>query len=168
MNKSIFILCLSLITTFSFAQTSNDNLNASLEQMKSYFLAEDYGSFANYTYPKLIEMAGGKTNMVNATEQAMSAMKNQGFSFLELDFIEPSAFFNTEDETQCTLRQVITMNTPQGKVRSEYTIIAISGDEGENWTFLDTSGKDKATMTQYFPNLHADLPILPKKQEFID
>lgn len=168
MNWKIWLLILALNSSFGFAQTDNEHLNAQLGKMKTFFLAEDYENFANYTYPKVIEMMGGKSNMVMVTKQSMDAIKNEGFVVTEISHKDPSDFLTKGNELQCTVIQVLVMTTPQGKIRSEYTLIGISKDDGQNWTFIDTSGKDKETMLTYFPNLHKDLVIKPKKQEFID
>ena len=150
------------------AQTNNANLNTQLAEMKAYFLAKDYDNFANFTYPKVIEMIGDKSTMVKATRQAMTRMENEGFSFLDLNFKEASTFVKNEGELQCTLTQVMLMQTPQGKVRSESTLVGISNDNGAKWTFIDASGKDKAVMLKYFPNLHRDLVFKPKTQQLVD
>jgi len=168
MNKNICFVILTFILSFSFAQTENENLNSQLGEMKKFFLAEDYDNFANYTYPKVIEMMGGKSNMVKATKQGMDKMKNDGFSFIDLNFKSPTEFLKKDGELQFSLTQIIVMKTPQGKIESEYTLIGISIDNGQNWTFIDTSGKDKETMLKYFPNLHNEIVIKPKKQKLIE
>ncbi|MFD0990706.1 hypothetical protein ACFQ1R_11410 [Mariniflexile jejuense] len=168
MNKKIWILILTITTSFAFAQTENENLNSQLGEMKKFFLAGDFENFANYTYPKVVEMMGGKSNMVKATKDGMNKMKNDGFSFTDLNFKNPSEFLKKGNELQCTITQIIEMKTPRGKIESEYTLIGISNDNGQNWTFIDTSGKDKETMLKYFPNLHDEIVIKPKKQKLID
>ena len=168
MNKKIWILILIINSAFGLAQTENKNLNSQLGEMKKFFLNEDYKNFANYTYPKVIKMMGGKSNMVKATEQGMNKMKNDGFSFTNLNFKNPSEYLKKGNELQCSLTQVIVMKTPRGKIESEYTLIGISSDDGKNWTFIDTSGKDKESILKYFPNLHDDIIIKPKKQKLID
>lgn len=167
MNKKSWLFILLICANSLFAQTENDNLNAQLAEMKKFFLAEDYERFAKYTYPKVVEMMGGTSNVAEATQQSMNQMKNDGFSFIDLNFKDPSTFLRNGDELQCSITQVIVMDTPQGMVEAEYTLIGISLDEGKNWAFIDSSGKDKATMLRYFPNLHKDLVIKPKKQRQI-
>jgi hypothetical protein len=168
MDKKIWTLILILTFSFAFAQTENENLNDQLGKMKKLFLVEDFENFANYTYPKVIEMMGGKSNMIKATKEGMSQMKNDGFSIIDLNFKNPSEFLKKGNELQCTITQIIVMKTPSGKIESEYTLIGISNDNGQNWTFIDTSGKDKETMLKYFPNLHDDITIKPKKQKLIE
>lgn len=169
MNKKIWIIILLIInSTFGFAQTENKNLNSQLGKMKNFFLAGDFENFANYTYPKIIEMMGGKSNMVKATKKGMAKMKNDGFTFTDLNFKNPSKFLKKGNELQCSLTQVIVMKTPRGKIESEYTLIGISNDDGQNWTFIDTSGKEKEAMLKFFPNLHSEIKIKPKKQKLIE
>ena len=167
--KRVICVALAVLTcVLSLAQTDNSKLNAQLDEMKKYFLAGDYENFADYTYPKIIEMMGGKSKMVSATRQAMDRMQNEGFTFVDLIFKNPTGYLKKDGELQCSLTQQLTMNTPKGKIQSEYTLLAISGDQGQNWTFIDTSGKEKATMLHYFPNLHQDIVVKPKKQQFLD
>ena len=168
MNKNICIIILIFICSFSFAQTENENLNSQLGEMKELFLAENYEDYANYAYPKIIEMMGGKSNMVKGTKQLIDKMKNEGFSFIDVNFKNPTGFLKKEEELQFSLTQVIEMKTPKGKIESEYTLIGISIDNGLNWTFIDTSGQDKETMLNYFPNLHSEIVIKPKKQKLIE
>ena len=168
MKKIFWSIIVIFSSTLSFAQTENENLNLQLAEMKKFFLAEDYDNFADYTYPKIIEMMGGKSNMLNATKQGMNKMKNDGFTFTDLTFKNPSEFLAKDGELQCSLTQQIIMQTPRGKIESEYTLIALSSDNGLNWTFIDTSGKDKETMMKYFPNLHDEIIIKQKIQKLIN
>lgn len=167
MIKIKFILILLIRSTFGFSQTKNENLNFQLGEMKKFFLVGEYESFVNFVYPKVIEMAGGKSNLVKITEQSINKIKNDGFSYIDLSYKDVSEFLKKGNELQCSIIQVIIMNTPRGKIEAEYTLIGISSDDGRNWTFIDTSGKDKETMLQYFPNLHNEIVIKPKKQKSI-
>lgn len=167
MKTLITILALTF-TLNTFSQTENSKLNQQLQEMKKHFLAEDYANFANYTYPKILEMMGGKSQMVSATKQAMDQMKSQGFEVVGLRFKDGSKPLRHDGELQYSLTQVMTMQTPEGKVEADYTLIAISNDEGAHWTFMDTSNKPRATMLKYFPNLHPDIKIKPANKRMVD
>ena len=167
--KRTFLLTLILLATNAiYSQTSNENLNRQLKEMRTYFLAEDYAAFSAYTYPKVVEMMGGRENMIRATQSSMNQMKNEGFQIVDISFTDPSKFIEHKNELQCSLTQELTMKIPEGKVLATYTLIAISGDNGKNWKFMDTSGKPKATMLKYFPNLNPNIVIRPKTQEFVE
>jgi len=167
--KNILIGVIVLLSTVIIhGQTSNDLLNSQLNEMRELFLAEDYEAFSNYTYPKVIEMMGGKESMIQATRNSINQMKNEGYQIIDIKYKEASDFLKQDDELQCSLTQELTMQLPQGKILAEYTLIAISNDDGQNWKFLDTSGKSKETMFKYFPNLNPEIIIKQKTQKFVE
>ncbi len=159
---------LFLFITIVSGQTSNQSLNSQLREMRKFFLAEDYHAFADYTYPKVIEMMGGKERMIQATESSMNQMKSEGYQIKDIDYKDASGFLSQGKELQCSLTQELLMKIPQGEILSEYTLIAISEDDGKSWKFLDTSGKSKETMLKYFPNLPPDIDIKQKKQKMLE
>lgn len=140
-----------------FAQTDNKNLNTQLNAMKDGFMNKDYAAIADFTYPKVVEMMGGKENMIKTTEQTMEKMASQGFVFESISFEDPSNFFKKNGDMQCVITQVLVMNTPNGKVENKTALLAISSDNGDNWVFLDTSGMPKASVQNFYTNLHPDL-----------
>jgi hypothetical protein len=159
----VFILSLSLS-----AQTDNENLNEQLLHLKNAFLEEDFSTVADYTFPKIIEMMGGKEKMVEVTKNTFSKMKSQGFILDEISFKDSSNFFTHNGDLQSTITKVLVMDTPNGKVKTETTMIAISKDEGENWVFFDTSGMQKASVQSFYANMHPDLEIKQSKKETIE
>jgi hypothetical protein len=158
---SIIFLC---FLSFSLtAQTNNDNLNEQLSEMKTAFENNDYSVIIDYSYPKLVNMMGGKEEMIKATTNSMKKMESQGFVIEELSFKDPSEFMEHNGDLQTTISQVILMQTPDGKVESTSTMVAISEDDGENWMFLSASGMSKKTVKSFYENIHPDLEI--KKME---
>jgi hypothetical protein len=60
--------------------------------------------------------------------------------------------------------QVFEMAHEGKAIVSEYSLIAISNDAGKHWYFIDTSGKDLATLRQSLPNLSTELVVPERKQ----
>lgn len=167
MKKILFIIFVSIFS-LSYSQTSNENLNSQLQLVRKYFLAEDYAKFANFTHPKLIEIFGGKAKMIETTKTLMSKMKDEGYTFLDITFKNPSKFIKKGNETQFTIIEQILMNTPKGKLLGSSTLIGASCDNGKNWKFIDSSGKPKELIKKYFPDLSLNLEILPATQEMVN
>jgi hypothetical protein len=170
MKKTVILILLSSLfisNTFK-AQTTNQNLNSQLQLMRKYFLEGNYKQFASFVHPEVSKMIGGKAAMIKTTENIISKMKDDGFSFVDLKFKNPSKFLKKGSETQFTITQEILMKTPKGKILAEYTLIGVSNDNEKNWKFIDTSGKSKETMRKYLPFLSKDLIIKPKTQKFIN
>lgn len=166
--KNILIITAFIFSITVNAQTTNENLKTQLEEMKAYFLSGDFENFSRYTYPKVIEMTGGQSNMVKATRKVMNQFKEDGYTYIDLSYKNYSGILKKEGELQCTLTQQSKLNTPKGKIEVEYTLIAISKDNGDNWTFIDTSGKSKETILKYFPNLNSGIVIRPKTQKMLE
>ena len=150
------------------AQTSNSDLNKSLDALRKCIFNEDYEQLAKYTHPEIIKMMGGKAKMIETTKSSIKKMREDGFSYESLGFKNPSLLIKNGDEIQFTITQEIGMRTPQNRILAEYSIIGISYDNGKNWVFIDTSGKSKDTMRKFLPFLSEDLVIKPKSQRIIE
>lgn len=148
--------------------SENENLNRQLVEMKNLFLAENFKAYCHYIYPPIIKMMGSEEKLISALQSALNEMKNDGFETIDIHYSEPSKMIKQGNELQMTITQNLLMKSPQGNVLGKYTLIAISEDEGKNWKFIDTSGKDLETMRSYFPNLSPQLVIKPKEQKILD
>lgn len=167
MKQITTIFFVLLFVTICNGQTKNDyskTIKEQTEMMGQFFLEKDFMSFSKYTYPKIIEMMGGKHKMVEAMEMVLEEMTSNGTDFLNITFGEPSKIITVGSELQCTVPQTIEMKIPEGKLISNSTLIAISIDNGKNWYFVDTSGKDIQAMKKALPNLSEEL-VIPEKTQ---
>ena len=132
--------------------------------MANFLMKEDYQSFVKYNHPQITEMMGGTKKMVNALEKMINEMKSQGASFSSIKFGQPFEFIRTEYEFQCLIPQTLEVKVPNGKMVTVSALIAVSMDEGKNWFFIDTGGKDLIAVRYIVPTLSGEL-ILPIKQK---
>jgi hypothetical protein len=150
------------------AQTiDQDKLSAVLKEqaakMGSAFISGDYKTFAKYNHPKILQIIGGEAKMAAALVKTVADMKSKGMSFKSITFGEPSAIVKSGKELQATISQHTEINTSPGRAISTSTIIAISTDNGINWTFMDTLNKDMATIKKMLPNLSPAITIPPQQ-----
>lgn len=134
--------------------------------MGQFFIREEFDSFATYTYSKLIDLMGGKQAFINELTNGTQSLKKGGGEFLTVSFGEPSKVVASGRELQCTIPQILTFHTGKGNdtVTLVSTLIAISGDDGKNWLFIDASNKDLKTLRKVVPTLSAKL-IIPTPQQ---
>jgi len=162
------IIFFLLFLNFCNGQTKSADFPKTIKEqatmMGQFLLKKDFNSFTKYTYPKIIEMMGGKQKMIEMMERGSKEMETEGTGFLKVTFGEPSQIITEKNELQCTLPQEIEMKVPNGRLVTNSTLIAISTDNGDNWSFVDTSGKDILTMKGLLPNLSIDLTI-PKQEQ---
>lgn len=82
--------------------------------------------------------------------------------FSNITFDEP-LIVKSGNELQATIAQHTEIKLSQGRLVSTSTLIAISTDKGSNWTFIDTSNKEMATLRKALPNLSPTITIPPQQ-----
>jgi hypothetical protein len=166
MQLSIISLLFSVVFFFqSYGQVkdANANLKQQSSKMGAAFVAGDYKIFANYTYPLILKSMGGAARMIEVLNRTTNDMKAKGISFSNITFDEPSKIVKGSKELQATIAQHTEIKLPQGRLVSTSTLIAVSTDNGVNWTFIDTSNKDMATLRKALPNLSPAITVPPQQ-----
>jgi hypothetical protein len=106
---------------------------------------------------------GGATKMSAVLTKSTNDMKAQRISFSNITFDEPSKIIKSGKELQATIAQHTEIKLSQGRLVSTSTLIAVSTDNGVNWTFIDTSNKDIVTLRRTLPNLSQGITIPPQQ-----
>ena len=164
-NLTLVFSVFLMTTVISFGQardqaSSTAKLKIDANKMGESFLKGDFKTFSNYTYPKILQAVGGAAKMEQVLTKTVADLKSQGISFTRISFDEPTRIITSGNELQSTITQHTEMNTSNGKTMTNSILIAISTDNGNNWTFVDTSNKDMKTLRQVLPNLSKDI-VLP-------
>ncbi|KAA9327559.1 hypothetical protein F0P96_16390 [Hymenobacter busanensis] len=155
------LLLLLLAATAGFAQSKplddagrRQRLKTQVNAMGTAFVKHDYASFVRFMHPDMVKMAGGPQAMAEELRKGITGMEGQGMKVRGVRYGEPSAVISTNNgELQCTVPQITDMQLPSGGTTVKSTLIAFSADKGQNWYFLDTSGKDADTVRQAFPQV---------------
>lgn len=162
------VFCSILFPANAQKNNAASHLIADASKMKEAFLKEDYNSFTHYTHPAVLQKMGGAPKVVAVMIKTTQDMQKQGLHFSAVNFDEPSPIYTHGNELQATIAQHLEVKVPQGKMIVTSTLIAISIDKGEHWTFIDTSNKDMLTLRKILPNLSDRIIIPPtKKPEFV-
>jgi len=157
--RSYLTLFLTLISSWSFAQNS---VKQQAEEMGNALVRKDYKAFVAFAYPAIVQEMGGPQKMTTAIGQQMKAMESAA-EILSISYGEPSSIIKEGKELQCTIPQQLTLKTPQGKVLTKSTLIAISQDEGLHWYFVDIGERDINAVRTSLPNVSRKF-ILPKAE----
>ncbi len=166
MKKIAIIIPLLFCVLLSNSQTVSDNIKSQAEKMVTAFKDENYNSLLDYTYPKILEIAGGKVVLESMVKQMMDGMKADGVFVDSAKVGEPGAIFQAGSELHSTITQTVYMKYTGGKMISESTLLAVSMDEGINWYFLDIKQLTPEMKTQFFPDFNPDL-IIPEPKPII-
>ena len=170
----LFVISFLLIAIcqLTFGQTGMYKLNAAqLAAIKKQagitanaIITQNYKVLAKYTYPAIIQMAGGEAKMIATMQKGMEQMKSQGFSFKSLVIGEVGQAKKSGQELFAIVPDVLTLNGNGGSIIARSALIAISEDNGKNWCFVDTAPLQKEKIMQVIPNYPRDLPIPEKSQ----
>lgn len=140
----------------------------SSEKMSEAILASDYETLADYTYPAIVEMMGGRTNMIQVIENAIVQMRSEGYDISKINFGAPEKIFDAGDELHCLMPQILEIKTSEGTIINKSYLIAVSLNQGDQWYFLDTADLTNENIYKLFPNFNSNLSIPVKKDpEFI-
>ena len=120
---------------------------------------EEYAKVVDLTYPKVVELMGGREKMIGALEAGMKQLKERGHSFRSVEAGEPGEFLAEGKNTFVVVPTTTEMTVPGGKSIASSYFLAISPDGGKTWTFIDGNSLRTAERRKLI------LPKLPEKLE---
>ncbi len=126
----------------------------------------DCGKLADFTYPKVLAMMGGRDKMIAALESALKSLKDKGVEFLSAKVGDASPLVRGGSEVYTVVPFTLVMKVPEGKGALNSFLLGISRDKGKTWTFVDGKiiADDPKLTKKLLPNLPATLK-LPKKEK---
>lgn len=162
--RRLFLSILIILPLFSAGQT---NVKEEAEKMGLSLIRKDYEGYVRFSYPDIVKEMGGAKKMAAAIEKQMKSMEEKA-QIVSLSYGEPSVIIIEGKELQCTLPQEMILNTPQGKLRSQSTLIAISRDSGKHWYFVDPGERDIQSVRMSLPNVSRKLNLTkPEPPQFL-
>lgn len=163
MIKKIYTIIPFLIfCNFSFGQNQfSEKIISECKIMADAMLKKNYSTIIDYTYPKIVEMGGGKAALLKASGPALKKM-DSGFEIDKITFGEPQKIYIAGKELHCTVPETLTVNTNKGKMQATYSLLAISRDSGNKWCFIETHNLTPEFIKKIFPDFNYNI-IIPEK-----
>ena len=135
------------------------SLQAQAEESGRAFIEGDFGRLADYTYPKLVEMIGGREKLVDFLRKSVEEMKADGFVPLSAASSAPTQVLRAGRQTYAVLPFKFRMRAPGQVLVSDSFMIAVSSDEGKNWKFLSGASVDEAKLRILLPDAAGKLKL---------
>jgi hypothetical protein len=152
-------------TTFD---PSYAEIKAKAKATSDALVRRDYNTVADYTYPKVIRLMGGRANMITITAQEMGKMQSNGFTIKSVSVVEPNKVQIIGNQIFSIVPMTMTMKVPDGTMVVESFLIAISEDGSRTWTFVDgTIAGNRSLLLRIFPIAADKLRLPPKKQPVV-
>ena len=138
------------------------NLTARAKELEDALQQKDYAKVIDLTYPKVIEYAGGREKLLAAMTNELKTMEAEGVEIVSSSSSAPSQFLHEASSIYAVVPITSKFKAKDGMFQVEGSLIAISTDAGQNWTFVDATGKDQAELKKILPNLDK-LKLPPEK-----
>ena len=131
-------------------KTDYPNLKTQADAMGRAFSTNDFDKFADFMYPKLVEMSGGRDKFIASLSASMKQAKSTGFELVGYEVGEPTQITEIDNQIFSVLPTKTTMKFPQKTMTDQGSILAVSEDKGNNWKFVRV--KTKESIRPLFPN----------------
>ncbi len=166
-NSVGLIFCLVLVSSVTLAQVEKDKIKARAEMCVKALQTGEYNQFIEFTYPKLVELIGGKVKMIALLEKGMKGMKADGFELTAVAVQEPREVVKFGSQRFVIVPYFLTVKAPNGKITSETFLLGVADSLNAIWTFVDGQNLNDAAMKQLFPNVYGKLKLPERKPPVI-
>jgi hypothetical protein len=129
------------------------------EETITALAAGNYQRVADLTYPKLVEMAGGRDKVIEALRGESENLKAHGGAVLGAEVSEPSKVVTVGDKQFAIVPMVMRVQGPKGSLRANGFLIGISSDRRSTWTFIDGTQVTKEKLAQLVPDFPTQLSL---------
>ena len=163
-------------STFSVAKVLLSQANSPLaqsypkakiqaNQLNDAVLAGDYEKAADLTYSKLIRLIGGRAKYLSVLKGGMHETQSGGFRIISTVSDDPAQIIEVGSDVYAILPTTMKIKVPEGILVGQSSLIGVSNDRGEHWTFLDAGrGFSQEQLKMLFPAVADRLKIPEQKR----
>lgn len=141
-------------------QKGYPNLKMQAEQLAEAFDRKDYDKAASLTYPKQVELMGGREGMVGILNRVGKQAEAENMKLLSTTVGEPEEIIRIERQLFAIVPTTLKIKRPEGIFVGNGFLIGVSNDDGESWTFVDGSGgRNQEKLSSFFPGAAGKLKL---------
>ena len=135
------------------AQTDAERLKLQGQELCDAMLRGDYAKAVDLTYPKLIQLMGGRAKSVSLFAASMKDLQSDQFRIVSVVVGEPYDMFDVKGQRYATVPTTMKFRVKEGLLVGKAFMIGVSADQGRHWTFVDSGGRelDKTQLKILFP-----------------
>jgi len=145
------------------AKKEYPNAKTQANELNEAVLAGKYEKAADLTYPRLVELMGGRARFIATMSRAMKEMQSETFSVLSTVAEDPTQTIVQGNNVFAILPAIMKIKVPEGVLVGKSFMIGASKDGGTNWTFIDGGSANRDQLKILFPTV-ADKFNLPESQ----
>jgi hypothetical protein len=148
------------VVTVGSMFSSYPDLEKQAREIGDTWVRKNFERFAALTYPKLIQMLGGKTKFINAMKNEMKWQEAQGLETLSQTPTDVTQFLKVSGSLYALMPTTLRLKMRGELFESYGCMLGISSDGGTHWTFLEPAGK---RLKDLVPEVADKLTLCPEK-----
>jgi hypothetical protein len=148
LRRSLTFLATLVAAQLASADSQTERVRQVAAQNSAALTSRDYARLVDLTYPKLVELLGGRDKMIEMLRSGNEDMKARGSAILGAEVSEPKEIVIAGEKQFAIVPMVVRVHVPEGTLRSKGYLIAVSEDHGNSWKFVDGAGLHKAQVTE--------------------
>ncbi|SHN26675.1 hypothetical protein SAMN04488057_11517 [Cyclobacterium lianum] len=123
----------------------------------------DHEILLDFTYPTLIEKAGGRDAMKNILKQIQETKEKKGQHLTSVEFGEQIEAVTVADEIHAIVPITLVTKVPGGTLTNTSNLIAVGTENRGNWYFIETTSLEERNIKKVLPNWDHSLTLPFKK-----
>ena len=144
---------------------SYPNAKTQANQLNDAVLSGDYEKAADLTYPKLVQLIGGRARYLDVLKNSMNEMQSGGFQLMSTVAGDAQDVIEVGAEVYAIVPTTMKIKVPEGTLVGESALIGVSKDRGEHWTFVDIgNGFNEQQLKTLFPAVAGRLKVPEQKR----
>lgn len=140
---------------------SYPNLEAQAKDFGEAFIRKDFERLVDLTYPKYIEISGGKQHRIRVVSRTAREFEARGEQVESWTPTEAVQLLKKSGSLYAVLQITITTRIYEDVFQVYDCLIGVSIDHGENWTFVSSGC---LALKEMFPDVAEQLIVCPDKQ----
>jgi len=154
----VFLLAATLVCASVDPQVT---IRKAVERASEAVIAGDTDAILDSTYPKLIEQVGGRESMREILTKNLTGLEQRGLTVVSNEIVSISEPVRAGTELHAIVRSRRTLKAPRGRQIHDTFLIAVSGDDGQSWSFVDGPQLTPNHIKILFPDFNSAL-VLPR------
>ncbi len=173
-RTSLTLIAIAVCAQLASADPQTERIRKLAAENSAALSSGNYARLVELTYPKIVEMIGGRDKMIETLRRGSEDMKAHGTAILGAEVSEPKEVVTAGDKQFAIVPMTVRVQVPDGTLHSKGFLIAVSDDHGKTWTFIDGAGlmrepgKEKEKLAQVLPDFPPQLSLPPREQPVLE
>ena len=128
-----------------------EKIRQQAQYMSQCLIKGDYEKWAEFAHPKLVEMMGGRANMIAESKKMMDGLKKEDIEILSFVVQLPKEVIGTDPDLAVILPNSVRMRLRKKVITQSAFLLAVSSDSGVTWSLVDGAQLTPEMMQKVLP-----------------